>query len=136
MTDINNETVEIIIPEDKINNTKYLYTRLLETSADILFKTSKSSDRTFTELLQKYLPEILVGDTYSEFLESYTKVSVNKPDTIETPSLQNNEINLNKTQNLSDIKKKPSKKIRVNIKKKGTSNSKKKLKLSIKKKVM
>ena len=136
MTDISNETVEIIIPEDKINNTKYLYTRLLETSADILFKTSKSSDRTFTELLQKYLPEILVGDTYSEFLESYTKVSVNKPDTIETPSLQNNEINLNKTQNLSDIKKKPSKKIRVNIKKKGTSNSKKKLKLSIKKKVM
>ena len=136
MTDINNETVEIIIPEDKINNTKYLYTKLLETSADILFKTSESSDRTFTELLQKYLPEILVGDTYSEFLESYTKVSVNKPDTIETPSLQNNEINLNKTQNLSDIKKKPSKKIRVNIKKKGTSNSKKKLKLSIKKKVM
>ena len=136
MTDINNETVEIIIPEDKINNTKYLYTKLLETSADILFKTSDSSDRTFTELLQKYLPEILVGDTYSEFLESYTKVSVNKPDTIETPSLQNNEINLNKTQNLSDIKKKPSKKIRVNIKKKGTSNSKKKLKLSIKKKVM
>lgn len=136
MTDISNETVEIIIPEDKINNTKYLYTKLLETSADILFKTSESSDRTFTELLQKYLPEILVGDTYSEFLESYTKVSVNKPDTIETPSLQNNEINLNKTQNLSDIKKKPSKKIRVNIKKKGTSNSKKKLKLSIKKKVM
>lgn len=136
MTDINNETVEIIIPEDKINNTKYLYTKLLETSADILFKTSETSDRTFTELLQKYLPEILVGDTYSEFLESYTKVSVNKPDTIETPSLQNNEINLNKTQNLSDIKKKPSKKIRVNIKKKGTSNSKKKLKLSIKKKVM
>ena len=136
MTDISNETVEIIIPEDKINNTKYLYTRLLETSADILFKTSKSSDRTFTELLQKYLPEILVGDTYSEFLESYTKVSDNKTDTKETPSIQNTEINLNKTQNLSDIKKKPSKKIRVNIKKKGASNSKKKLKLSIKKKVM
>jgi len=136
MTDISNETVEIIIPEDKINNTKYLYTKLLETSADNLFKTSESSDRTFTELLQKYLPEILVGDTYSEFLENYTKVSDNKPDTKATSSIQNNEIKLNKTQNLSDIKKKPSKKIRVNIKKKGASNSKKKLKLSIKKKVM
>ena len=29
MTDISNETVEIIIPEDKINNTKYLYGVLL-----------------------------------------------------------------------------------------------------------
>ena len=67
----NNEVIEVIIPEDKINDNKYLYKKLLETSADILYKISTKSGVEFKVLLKKYLPDILDNEKYSKFLSKY-----------------------------------------------------------------
>jgi hypothetical protein len=53
-----NQTIEITIPKDRLNDFRYIQLQLYEVKCNILLAVSKKTGKTMKELIKEHLPEM------------------------------------------------------------------------------
>ena len=57
-TSTNIKQLDVVIPKDKFGDHKFIFTKLMETSLDVLQVISQHSDQDFVSLVKEFLPDL------------------------------------------------------------------------------